>query len=228
MASKSAHTQRSPLAQWLRRVRLQLDLKQEIFADQIGISRPYLSNMERGGAPIGPDTVAAVLSAFPEITPPSTGDDIQVTGRAVGDDRLAYIRYAGVVPAGNWGDPLLVTDTRAIEPKFAGKNRFLCTVVGDSCYPCLQSGDLTIWEAEVGEPYGLIVIGQREDDHAVTVKELQRDGNGPHLVPINNDFDEVTAAEGYRIVAFLVGVIRPGDVERTWYNPGGLRKQQLV
>jgi len=140
----------------------------------------------------------------------------------------AEIKYAGVVPASTWGDPLQVQDTRMIDKRYYSDNRFLTTVVGDSCEPSLVSGDVTLWEVQRGgQPHGLIVIAEREEDHACTVKQYKHERGRDRLIPINPEFEEPTATNGFHIAAFLVGVFRTEGIERSWYFPGGLRPEHF-
>lgn len=139
--------------------------------------------------------------------------------------------YAGVVPAGDWGDPLDTEDFIEVEVKFERKGRFATRVVGDSCYPALKQGDIAIWESDPSPAYGLIVLAERKGDHGVTVKELDYDpvAGRPTLEPINDRHDAPPDGDGWSASARLVGLIRNIDgVEQTWYLPVGLRKRHLV
>lgn len=139
------------------------------------------------------------------------------------------IRYAGVVPAGNWGDPLASEEFIETEAKFEHPQRFAATVTGDSCYPALHQGDFTIWHSDRTPPYGSIVIAQRVSDSCCTVKQLVYEGNGPKLHAINPSFDDIENTEEWEVIARLVGVQRKVDgVERTWFTPEGVAIKHLV
>jgi len=149
---------------------------------------------------------------------------------AIGIDQHATIRYAGVVPCSTeWGDPLSGEDFRPIDYKFAGKNRFLCRVEGDSCSPALRPGDLTVWEIDGGPSYGVIVLAQREEDHGCTVKQYL-EGESPTeplLRPMNPKYRSPKNEGGWRVVARLVGVIREDKPERTWFWSPGITPEML-
>ena len=163
------------MAKWVRTIRTANDLEQIEFAGLIGKSRSAIAMYERG-TPVPAEVVAKILESFPGAEPPPSKGELQVTGSSLSDNLYRIIKYAGVVPCSSeWGDPLSSTETRPIDPKFAGRDRFLAKVVGDSCYPALQQGDLTVWETDNDPPYGVIVLAERTDDHACTVKELSYD-----------------------------------------------------
>jgi len=139
------------------------------------------------------------------------------------------MRYAGVVPAGDWGDPLESDEMRDVDPALWKSNRYLATVTGDSCWPALQQGDLCVFEHDMSPPPGLVVLAQRKGDHAVTLKQLKLDDQGrPHLEPINPEYNEPPNGDGWGVIARLVCVLRTvGQIERRWYSPHGLRKDDL-
>lgn len=218
------------MAKWVRSIRTGNDLEQVEFASLIGKSRSAVA-MYESGAPIPADVVSQILEAFPGANPPPMTGDVQVTGPALSDELYRVIKYAGTVPcSSDWGDPLSSSDSRPIDPKFAGKNRFLAKVVGDSCYPALQQGDLTVWETDNDPPYGVIVLAERNEDHACTVKELVYDDQAgrARLNPVNKRYEAPPDDGGWRVIARLVGVLRTTDgPERTWYWPAGLRPRHL-
>lgn len=220
------------MARWLKTLRAIYALDQDELAKYIGKSRSAVAMYERG-SPIPIETIALIRSTFTDApAPPVTNDMMQIAGSAVADDRMASIRYAGVVPCSDeWGDPLSSTEVRSIEPKFAGRNRFMCQVTGDSCYPALQQGDLTVWESDRNPSYGVIVLAERLDDQACTVKELRYDGKDRrnNLVPINPEADAPSDDRGWQCCARLVGVIRRASgPERTWFFEAGLRPRHLL
>lgn len=141
------------------------------------------------------------------------------------------IPYAGLVPASSeWGDPLAAEEPVEVDAKFVKKGRFACRVVGDSCYPALRQGDLTIWEVDPSPKYGLIVLAQRKGDHGCTVKQLVYDSMArrDRLVPVNPAYDSPPDGEGWGVIARLVGVVREGEVERSWYSASGMRPKYLT
>jgi transcriptional regulator with XRE-family HTH domain len=190
-----------------------LNVREEWFTDGSDIPPSGARKRPVGGTP--PGQPAAEVSRF---------ESVITTGG------LVEIKYAGVVPASSWGDPLSGDDSRLIDAKYGGPNRFLATVLGESCEPALKSGDLTLWEAipKGQEPHGLIVIAERELDHACTVKQYKKERGQDRLIPINTDFEEPTAAEGFSIISYLVGAFRTIGVERSWYFTGGLRPRDLI
>ena len=186
--------------------------------------------MYERGSPVPLEVVAAIRSAFPDTPAPPSMGEVEATGLAISDDLLGRIRYAGLVPcSSSWGDPLAAQDLRPIEPKFAGANRFLCKVVGDSCWPYLKQGDLTVWELDESPPFESIVIAERFEDSGCTVKELLYDGKRPRLEPMNPDAEAPDDGEGWKASAMLVGLLRTEDgIEMTWYLKSGLRKRHLA
>lgn len=139
------------------------------------------------------------------------------------------LRFAGVVPCSEaWGDPLESTEYVEVAGQFGGERRFVAKVAGDSCYPALLPGDLTVWEPDLSPPYGVIVLAQRKGDHGCTVKQLTHDGTRPRLTPINPSASAPDDGEGWGVVARLVGVERATQAPaRTWFWEAGLRPEHL-
>lgn len=144
--------------------------------------------------------------------------------------KMFKMPFAGLVPAGEWGDPLASEDFIDVEYRYEHPRRFACKVIGDSCWPALQPGDLTIWHQDIAPPYGVIVLAQRKGDHGCTVKELVYDAERkrPVLNPINDTYGEPEDGEGWGIIARLVAVERMEDgVMRNWYSAPGMRRKSL-
>lgn len=141
------------------------------------------------------------------------------------------IPFAGDVPcSSDWGDPLASEEFIEVESQFEHSQRFAARVVGDSCYPALQPGDVTIWHADMSPPYGLIVLAQRKGDHGCTVKRLDYDTEKgrPFLIPVNPSHAKPEDGEGWGVIARLVVVLRTTDgLRRSWYIDSGLRSSHL-
>ena len=221
---------RPELAKWLKKVRLDEELQQEEFAKALGVSRALIGMMESGARTVTLAIVRRVREQFESAGDPPIPGELRGFIPTLGVDQYAVISYAGVVPcASEWGDPLSREDYRPIDYKFAGKNRFLCRVEGDSCAPALRPGDLTIWEIDGGPSFGVIVLAQREEDHGCTVKQYLEGDNPlePILMPINPKYSAPKNRGGWRIVARLVGVIREDKPERTWFWSPGITPEML-
>jgi hypothetical protein len=140
--------------------------------------------------------------------------------------------YAGDVPCSReWGDPLSGGEFVEVDSQYQHPRRFAARVVGDSCYPALQPGDMTIWHSDMNPAYGLVVLAQRKGDHGCTVKVLEYDDalGRPRLHPVNPSSGEPEDGEGWGVVARLVAVIRNTDgLRRTWYMDTGLRPKHLT
>lgn len=219
------------MARWLASVRVLQGLDQHEFSQYIGRSRSALTMYEQGERVIPIEVIAAILTNFPGTPPPPTGG-IEVVGQALPEDRKAYITYAGVVPCSkDWGDPLESQDRRSIDPEFAGANRFLCRVAGDSCYPALIEGDLTVWESDDNPAWGLIVLAQRTTDSACTVKQLVWDEALQRAIlrPINPERQAPDDSDGWRVIARMIGVMRNTDGPPKQWGPwpAGLRPEHL-
>jgi transcriptional regulator with XRE-family HTH domain len=140
------------------------------------------------------------------------------------------LRYAGVVPCGEWGDPLDSEEMIPISAELEHPKRYAATVAGDSCYPALRQGDLTIWHYDLAPASGLIVLAQRKGDHGCTVKQLRINDLGePHLVPINPKYEEPTNGDGWGTIARLVAVIRDdGRIKHYFIQLSGLKPEDLT
>ena len=229
----------TPVRRWLRSIRAAYGYEQADLAHELGVSRSAVGMYETGH-PLPTEMVATLQERFPDVPKPLGVADVPslveeirpILGNATYLEAVPYaeIRYAGEVPASNWGNPLSADTTTKVEAKFAGPGRFECKVVGDSCYPALKQGDRTIWESDHNPPYRKIVIAERSDDDACTVKQFTysaRDGK-PSLRPVNPRYDPPENGNGWRVTARLVGVIRmQNGAERTWYKPEGLEPRDL-
>jgi DNA-binding XRE family transcriptional regulator len=220
-------------ARWLRTIRAYLDLDQEAIGRVIGVGRTTVTMIETGQRKLQPSHIAKLLLEFSDKLPlPPPSGDVQFMPMSTMKPQATELPYAGVVPcSSNWGDPLTGGEPMQVDAKFVAPDRFLCRVVGDSCYPALKQGDLTVWEQDTAPNYGVIVLAERSDDHACTVKKLVYDDGEARqrLVPVNPAHTSPPDDEGWGVVARLVGVIRSEDGgERTWLIPGGIRPEVLL
>lgn len=219
---------------WLRRLRQEYELTQEGFAEAIGVSRSAVGMYETGSQ-IPDETMAIIRSKFPLVAPPP---DAPVLPKVLSAPMFpvsygkAKMRYAGVIPASSdWGDPLASELPIEVDAKFDKKGRFVCRVVGTSCEPALFQGDVTIWESDRNPSFGKLVIAQRLEDAACTVKVLEYDpvDQRPKLVAVNPKCEAPSDDGGWEVIARLVGVERQTDgPEKTWYWPAGLSVKQLT
>lgn len=135
----------------------------------------------------------------------------------------AEIPLGNAVPAGNWAEPNESEDFIEVDAKFSGPKRFAAYIAGDSCFPFLHQGDLTIWESDDNPATGLCVLARRDGDHAVTVKQLLYEGFEFVLRAINPKHNDAQA-DGWKAIARLVGIIRNvNGTEHSQYNPKGIR-----
>lgn len=197
-------------------------------AERTGVPYQVLHNVLNGRTKPRPEVLEPVRRLLREHAPVT-----QLLGEPMFPVSFPTItmRYAGEVPASSqWGDPLQSELPIEMEAKFDHAKRFVAKVVGDSCYPALHQGDLTVWHADPSPPYGLIVLAQRSSDQGCTVKQLAHDprGSRPKLQPINPRYDSPEDGDGWSVIARLVAVVRRVDgMERTWYLPDGLRPRHL-
>lgn len=198
-------------------------------ARQLKINKQSVYNwLEGDTVPRDPDVYDQML----RVLEPSAPYNEQVVGGPkipVGYPKLR-IPYAGEVPcSADWGDPLASEEFIEVEASMEHPQRFAAKVVGDSCYPALQQGDITIWHADFSPPYGLIVLAQRKGDHGCTVKQLvyDTDLNRNVLKPVNPAYDAPDDGQGWGAIARLVAVLRPDRVRRTWYLESGLRPSDM-
>lgn len=206
-------------------IRKRLRLTQEKFADELGLSRSTYKNYEYGVA----DPPSSVVEQARKIDAASKlvldRPRIPVTFDP------QPMRYAGEVPAGDWGDPLASEDFIDVDPALFHAKRYAAKVVGPSCYPALHPGDLVIWHHDESPPYGMLVLAQRKEDHACTVKVLDWDAetNQPVLRPVNPDHEPAGSEGGWVAIARLVAVIRKIDgLEMRWFLPEGIRPRHLT
>lgn len=193
-------------------------------AQKIGVSRQSATAWLKGEtAPRDPEVFDRMAAALSE-------GDLDRPRIPVGFPRV-QIPFAGVVPcSADWGDPLASGEFIEVESAFEHPQRFAARVVGDSCYPALHPGDVTIWHSDMSPPYGLIVLAQRKGDHGCTVKRLDYDLDlgRPLLCPVNPSHTKPEDGEGWGVIARLVVVLRTTDgLKRTWHLESGLRPGHL-
>ena len=218
-----------------------LRFKQHEMAAALGIARGAYSRYEQKKSPTPfPAVFMPKLQALgwkPPEDPPSVVKETPAAyEQQVGAPMIPVgypvlkMRYAGEVPAGDWGDPLASEDFVEVEAKLEHPDRYMTRVVGMSCYPALHADDMAIWHQDRNPPYGAIVLAQRKGDHACTVKLLAWDeeSKANRLVPINPAYDNPPDGDGWGVIARLVHVSREVDGgERSWYRPKGLRPKDL-
>lgn len=213
----------------LRAFRKSIRYTTKELAEAIGIPEGRYKNYEYGRA-MAPNNVIRELRklGYGQKAAP-VADTILGSPKIPVGFNMTPIPYAGEVPAGEWGDPLASEEFLEVEVKFEHSRRFAAKVVGDSCYPALQQGDVTIWHQDMNPPYGAIVLAQRKGDHGCTVKELRYEDGRPVLHPVNPAYGEPADGDGWGVIARLVGVIRKVDgLERTWFLADGVRVKHLA
>lgn len=142
------------------------------------------------------------------------------------------MRFAGELPClTDWRDPLDSDERIDVEAVFGHPRRFAAKIVGDSCYPKLQQGDLTVWHIDPSPPYGLIVLAERQGGDSCTISQLGYDpeAKGRALKSINLSDSEDGDGGGWNVIARLVAVLSaPDDVYKgRWFTETGLRPEHL-
>ncbi len=230
----------TPMRRWFRGIRAIYGLDQDALAQSLGKSRSSVAGYETK-TNVPRDVVETILREFPDVAPPRDldlppGVERPAANRMLGDatyvEGIPYreVRYAGEVPATSWGAPLSADTFEKLDAKFSGRNRFCTRVIGDSCYPALQPGDLAVWESDRNPPYRVIVLAERDEDAGCTVKQLVYDvaSGAPKLKPVNPRYESPPNGNGWRATARLVGLIRKTDgPEKTWYWEPGLKPRDL-
>lgn len=216
-------------AESLRQFRVSQRLTQKALADMIGVEFTTYRNWEYAKSVPTPLAVRELKKMGYGLPQKQRADNPLGNPAIPVGFSMASLPYAGAVPAGEWGDPLASEEFIEVEVEFEHPRRFAARVVGDSCYPALQQGDLTIWHQDMSPPYGTIVLAQRKGDHGCTVKELRYEDSRPILHAVNPDIDDPEDGDGWGVVARLVGVIRKTEgPKRTWYLNEGLRPKHLT
>ena len=211
-------------AERFKTARKRMRLTQQEVADRLGVSRETVAAYEAG-------RVRVPAKAQTELLAMDTGVNTLDRPRIPVTFEPQPMRYAGEVPAGDWGDPLASEDFIEVDPALFHSKRYAAKVVGPSCYPALHPGDLVIWHHDESPPYGMLVLAQRKEDHACTVKVLDWDAetNQPILRPVNPDHEPAGAEGGWVAIARLVAVLRKIDgLELRWYLPEGIRPRHLT
>ncbi len=211
-------------AERFKTARKRMRLTQQEVADNLGVSRETVAAYEAG-------RVKVPAKAFSSLMAMDTGVNMLDRPRIPVTFDPQPMRYAGEVPAGDWGDPLASEDFIDVDPALFHAKRYAAKVVGPSCYPALHPGDLVIWHHDESPPYGMLVLAQRKEDHACTVKVLDWDAetNQPVLRPVNPDHEPAGSDGGWVAIARLVAVIRKIDgLEMRWFLPEGIRPRHLT
>lgn len=221
------------MAEAIQDFRHRMRWTQADLAEKIGVTRSAMASYESGRVSPNRHVVQKLLelgfapgtSAVRE--EPSRYVLLQPT-QAIVPKQAVMIPFAGEVPCSTWGDPLDSEEHIEVESVFVKTGRFAAKVVGDSCFPALLPGDITIWEHDFSPPYGTIVLAQRKGDHGCTVKKLEHDGGRAVLSPLNPVYDRPEDGEGWGVIARLVAVVRVSEApRRTWYWEPGLRPSHI-
>lgn len=204
------------------------------------LSRDWLYNRIQGRTPITTEDDELFwekAGASFDLPPSLVEKSLQKSGLlgdfvAYAPQPKARMRFAGLVPcSSDWGDPLQSEEIIEVSAQFGHPDRFAAKVVGESCWPALQPGDVTVWHRDLSPPFGVIVLAQRKGDHSCTVKKLEYDPkeNRPRLVPVNTEYDAPDDGDGWGVIARLVGVERGVEAPmRTWFWEPGLRPEHLA
>lgn len=191
-------------------------------AKKMGLSRQQIGEYVNGNNT--PSDEATWTKMFALLDPPIG------SGTRVEPEERKQLPYAGVVPAGEWGDPLKAEEYQPIDADLWHVKRFVTSVSGYSCYPVLHPADTAIWHEDMSPPTGVIVLAQRKGDHGCTVKQLIYDekSNRPRLLPLNPEHDEPEDGDGWGVIARLVVVERTvRGVRFQAYNQYGIRPDDL-
>lgn len=221
------------MAQAISDFRAEKRWTQSELAHQLGITRSALAAYESGRVNPNTQVVRRLIDLGLDLDVENPADKVGIIGRLIeySAPKKARMRFAGVVPCSSeWGDPLESTEYIEVSPQFGHPDRYAAKVVGVSCWPALQPGDITIWHRDLSPPFGVIVLAQRKPDHCCTVKRLVYDEKGarPRLEPINPASSEPEDGEGWGVIARLVGVERGSEApSRTWFWEPGLRPEHL-
>lgn len=215
-------TTRQTMHSWIREGRAPSDrLAWLKIADALSVSLEYLQ-----GKTAIRDREAPVLRPVPDRSFELRRPQIPVGYPYV------QIKFAGIVPtAGEWGDPLESTEFVEIDARYEHPKRFAATVSGNSCFPALQQGDLTIWHADHAPAPGLIILAEQAEEHGCTVKQMKVDEAGqPFLIAINPNAVAPPLKHGWLAIARLVGVVwqQEDGTEGQAYRPSGLRPEALL
>lgn len=228
----------SPIGLWLSGLRNAQGWTQLDLAERLGISRSLVAGYEAGTRPIAPAVVARLHDLFPNaprMPLPSDGSNIVdvrlLSADEDDDDDEVEMPYAGLVPTSDdWGDPLESAGRLKVPRRFRREGRYAARVVGDSCWPALKQGDVTIWEPDLAPRAGLLVLAQRRGDHGCTVKQYKQNARGQDvLVPVNPSSAAPPDGTGWGVIAKLVGVIRQrGKGRFVWADDDGLTPADLM
>lgn len=212
----------------LRAMRLAARLTQTQVAEYLGVKRGTYKNWEYGFAAV-PAYAESKLREL--LVPPAAGRQVLSPPSVPVTYAPIAMHYAGYLPAGNWAEPLNTEVMEEVEAELWKSNRFCARIAGDSCHPALQREDFCVWEASPNPPFGKLVVAQRKDDHAATVKVLEWDPatNGPVLRAVNPLHDH-EPSNSWSAIAFLVAV-RWTDIDGgrvSFYRPEGIKPSQLL
>lgn len=199
-------------------------MTQKEVAQMFGVARETVASYETGRREIPKKSLSII-------------EDLETQASPVTNVRLPVfydpqpIRYAGEVPAGNWGDPLESEEFVDSDPALFHSQRYVTGVNGLSMYPILCPGDTLYWHYDRNPKLGVIVLAEQTAERECTVKVLDFDDDNrrPSLKAINPDYSEIDEGNGWEVVARLVAVLRVIEgLERRWYLPEGLRPKHLT
>lgn len=219
------------ISTWLKTIRALNGWKQADLARHLGVSRTSVSYYENGG-PLPMDLFEKLRSLgnianIPTMPQTPLPSDVQVLetgirGTSIMPRGMVLLPLAPSPQAGAWMTPT-TTDSEGIEvdAKFGGEGRFVSHMEGDSMLPFLEPNDTLVWQESRRPKLNRIVYAWNGDGQA-TVKQLKHDGTDFVLCPLNDRYENATAAL-WETNAYLVGVIRSAQgTEITLFSPDGL------
>ena len=140
---------------------------------KLNLTQSKVENLLGGKITFTPDLLGDIAEALD-----LSNDWVATAGKELTDPTVQAtfpkltMKHAGQIPAGQWSDPGESEEFCEVEARLFKTNRFCAEIVGESCYPALQPGDFTIWEATKNPKLNKIIIAERHPDKAATVKVL--------------------------------------------------------
>jgi transcriptional regulator with XRE-family HTH domain len=129
------------------------------------------------------------------------------------------------VPAGDWEQPTDATDFFEVDASLAGAGRVACPIIGNSCSPTFEQGDMAVFKLTSHPPVGTFVLARNGDNEA-TLKLLRSSENGDHVLVSPKDGSILDAVEwhaiGYAIARYR-NQAGAGSYDLMVRDPQGIR-----
>lgn len=188
----------------LKELRLHMGFTQQQLSEKSGLSRAYISLIEKGEKGKAPslETISKLSQAL-QTTPEYLLYGTEPATLPAGAIPLVSIPVLGMTEAGGWAEMIEYVDYETIEVPTKHKHCFAVRVQGESMHPTIPEGS-----AVVVNPHDTDLIHNKvylfRDGDSSTIKRLSIDGSVHTLKPDNPDYKPRPAPKDGGVIGRII------------------------